>query len=58
MHCGEPLGGATLAGGRPPAAEDDAAPQVPTLARGLLWALSAGAAVVLSALQTCGGVER
>lgn len=57
VHCGERIGGppATLEGATAPAgADDEARPEVPSLARGLLWLLSAGAAVLLSALQTCG----
>ena len=61
VHCGERIGGppvtfgATLGGASPPAgAEDEERPEVPSLARGLLWLVSAGAAVLLSALQTCG----
>jgi hypothetical protein len=62
VHCGERLGGASLFGrvdgASPPAgADDEGQPQVPSFARGMLWLLSAGAAVLLSALQTC-GLER
>jgi hypothetical protein len=32
----------------------DAEIQVPSLARAVLWVLSAGVAIALSALQTCG----
>jgi hypothetical protein len=59
VHCGERLGGSLVSFGRvdgaaPAGAEDEARPEVPSFARGLLWMLSAAAAVVLSALQTCG----
>jgi hypothetical protein len=60
VHCGERIGGAPVAiglvdGASPPAgAADDARPEVPSFARGLLWLVSAAAAVLLSALQTCG----
>jgi hypothetical protein len=60
VHCGERIGGAAtpfglVEGASPPAAGDDEArPEVPSLARGVLWLVSAGAAVLLSALQTCG----
>jgi hypothetical protein len=60
VHCGERIGGAAVAigmvdGASPPAGADgDARPEVPSFARGLLWLVSAGAAVLLSALQTCG----
>jgi hypothetical protein len=62
VHCGERIGGAPvpfgLEGASPPAtADDDARPEAPSFARGLLWLVSAGAAVLLSALQTC-GLER
>jgi hypothetical protein len=61
VHCGERIGGppatfgAMLEGATPPAgAEDEERPEVPSPGRGLLWLVSAGAAVLLSALQTCG----
>lgn len=59
VHCGERIGGAPapigLDGASPPAGADgEARPEVPSFARGLLWLVSAGAAVLLSALQTCG----
>jgi hypothetical protein len=63
VHCGERIGGApvpfgVVEGASPPAtADDEARAEVPSFARGLLWLVSAGAAVLLSALQTC-GLER
>jgi hypothetical protein len=42
-----------LAAGPPGAADEEAAPTTPSFARGVLWLISAGVAVALSALQTC-----
>jgi len=61
VHCGERIGGsplgfgATLEGATSPAGSgDEERSEAPSVARGLLWLISAGAAVLLSALQTCG----
>jgi hypothetical protein len=55
LHCGGPLGQPpfVLAAGPPGAADEEAAPTTPSFARGVLWLISAGVAVALSALQTC-----
>jgi hypothetical protein len=56
VHCGGRLGAAPeLPFGRAPldaSAEGDEV-QVPSLARAVLWVLSAGIAIALSALRTC-----
>lgn len=60
VHCGGRLGGSLVpfgfeGGAAPfPGSEDEARPEVPTMARGALWLLSALVALALSAIQTCG----
>jgi hypothetical protein len=55
LHCGARLGLSSEVGALPRVAIPDEAgeQQVPTVARVLLWAVSAGVAILLSALQTC-----
>jgi hypothetical protein len=58
VHCGDKLGSALevpyarSAAARGPS-EEEGEPQAPSLARALLWLLSIGVAIGLSALQTC-----
>lgn len=60
MHCGGRLGPPQQAVGHygqpllDDSADAEAEVQVPSFARILLWLVSAGLAIALSALQTCG----
>ena len=64
LHCGGPLGEGLAARlrlggsggelGEPAGTGEEGAPQVPSFARAVIWLVSAGVAVLLSVLQTCG----